>query len=191
MLKFPTNTTNVKILKKPTFVNVTITATNGSLISPWGAELNYQKDDVIINDLSGDQWCISRDIYDHTYIDGSDWDSLYEKFIINLSQGIDGITFSRPLIDQLFIKLKNKFIKNNISSLIGMKKLSCNEAIIATTAGTIKTLEGIAHFNKGDFIITGFANEKWPINRQKIENEYFYGRDNNEIINKLKFYLDY
>lgn len=38
--------------------------------------------------------------------------------------------------------------------------------------GEIETLEGLAPYKKDDFILTGIANEKWPLKPDKNNNNF-------------------
>lgn len=174
----------VKIIKKPVIVLTKLAKEAGQIMTGWNQLLQYNAGDYIISDQSGDQWPVQSEIYKQTYIDGETIDELLLKWEKD------------PFIckDELFkiehqhIVVLKKYFKDNLlinkkydDELYGVKKLVFSDAIIANGNGTLKTLEGETKYEKNDFIVIGVAGETWPINKQKIDKEYLFGENTQEL----------
>lgn len=176
----------VKLIKKPAFVKVIVAKQSGNLQTSYGSNLQYQVNDLIISDVTGEIWPVSRTVYDKTYIDGSNFDIIGCKFIHNLANEIKELKIDQLIAKQLFLAMKaNCKMEYSNGCLIGIKKFIISDAIIASEDGTVITKEGDVIFKKGDFIVTGIEGEQWPIKREKIEREYIYDNDSYQTIEKL------
>lgn len=174
----------VKLIKKPVIVLTKLAKEAGQIMTGWKQLLEYNEGYYIISDQSGDQWPVKPEIYNETYIDGKTIDELLLKWeknpFISRNESFD-IEFQHIIALKQYFKDNLLINKKYDDELYGIKKLVFSDAVIAKEKGVLETLEGPAKYEKDDFIVIGVSGEVWPINKEKIDKEYLFGENTQEL----------